>query len=42
MSETESELPEPRDKAEGWYLLHDFRSVDWDEWNALDDESKRG
>ena len=25
---------------DGWYALHDFRSLDWHRWNAIDDESK--
>jgi chlorite dismutase/heme-degrading monooxygenase HmoA len=29
---------EPPDTAEGWYALHDFRSVDWDAWR---DASRR-
>lgn len=25
---------------EGWYALHDFRSLDWDAWTASDDEER--
>ena len=29
-------MAEPRDKAEGWYLLHDMREFDWKCWNSAD------
>jgi chlorite dismutase len=29
-------MAEPRDKAEGWYLLHDMRKFDWEGWNSAD------
>ncbi|MDZ7688720.1 MAG: heme-binding protein [Halobacteriales archaeon] len=29
-------MTEPRDKAEGWYLLHDMRKFDWKGWNSAD------
>jgi chlorite dismutase len=29
-------MAEPRDKAEGWYLLHDMRKFDWKGWNSAD------
>ena len=29
-------MTEPRDKAEGWYLLHDMREFDWEGWNSAD------
>ena len=29
-------MTEPRDKAEGWYLLHDMRKFDWEGWNSAD------
>lgn len=28
----------PRDKAEGWYVLHDFRDVEWQDWNSVEEE----
>jgi chlorite dismutase len=33
-------MAEPRDKAEGWYLLHDMRKVDWAGWNSADERTK--
>ncbi|MFB6218985.1 MAG: heme-binding protein [Halobacteriaceae archaeon] len=27
-------MPEAPDTAEGWYVLHDFRAVDWDGWRG--------
>lgn len=27
---------------EGWYALHDFRSMDWSAWKAADDEERAG
>ncbi|GIO39400.1 putative heme-dependent peroxidase YwfI [Paenibacillus antibioticophila] len=27
---------------EGWYALHDFRSIDWSAWKAADDEERAG
>ena len=33
-------MAEPRDKAEGWYLLHDMRTVDWKGWNSADERTK--
>lgn len=27
---------------EGWYALHDFRSIDWTAWKAADDEERAG
>jgi len=29
-------MAEPRDKAEGWYILHDMRKFDWEGWNSAD------
>jgi chlorite dismutase/heme-degrading monooxygenase HmoA len=38
-------MPEPRDPPptdEGWYALHDFRTIDWDAWrNAPERERER-
>jgi chlorite dismutase len=34
-------MAEPRDKAEGWYLLHDLRRIDWASWNAASDREKQ-
>lgn len=25
---------------EGWYALHDFRTIDWSAWKAADDEKR--
>ncbi len=25
---------------EGWYVLHDFRSIDWNAWKALTQEER--
>jgi len=33
-------MAEPRDKAEGWYLLHDLRTFDWGGWNSADERTK--
>jgi len=33
-------MAEPRDKAEGWYLLHDMRKLDWGRWNSSDERTK--
>jgi len=33
-------MAEPRDKAEGWYLLHDLRNFDWGGWNSADERTK--
>jgi len=33
-------MAEPRDKAEGWYLLHDLRTFDWSNWNRADERNK--
>jgi chlorite dismutase len=33
-------MAEPRDKAEGWYLLHDMRKLDWGRWNPADERTK--
>lgn len=27
---------------EGWYALHDFRTIDWHAWKAADDEERAG
>lgn len=27
---------------EGWYALHDFRTIDWTAWKAADDEERAG
>lgn len=27
---------------EGWYALHDFRTIDWNAWKAADDEERAG
>jgi chlorite dismutase len=34
-------MAEPRDKAEGWYLLHDMRKFDWEGWNSADGRTKQ-
>ncbi len=31
-------MPEPREKAEGWYLLHDMRKLDWGSLKTLGDD----
>ncbi|WP_129112801.1 heme-binding protein [Halegenticoccus tardaugens] len=33
-------MPEPPQTAEGWYALHDFRTVDWDAWRAAPDRER--
>jgi hydrogen peroxide-dependent heme synthase len=25
---------------EGWYVLHDFRSIDWNAWKSLTQEER--
>ncbi|MFC3958888.1 heme-binding protein [Halovivax cerinus] len=30
----------PPDTAEGWYMLHDFRTVDWDAWREAPDRRR--
>lgn len=30
-------MSEPTQTIEGWYALHDFRSIDWNSWKAADD-----
>ncbi|WP_252698083.1 heme-binding protein [Natronosalvus vescus] len=30
----------PPQTAEGWYVLHDFRSVDWDAWRSAPDHER--
>jgi len=34
-------MPEPPRTEEGWYALHDFRTVDWDAWRATAGERDR-
>lgn len=34
-------MSEAIETLEGWYALHDFRTVDWSYWNQLDAEHKR-
>jgi len=37
-------MPERRDPPptdEGWYALHDFRTIDWDSWRAATDRERR-
>lgn len=29
-------MPEPTQTIEGWYALHDFRTIDWRAWHATD------
>ena len=31
---TGMEQREPPETEEGWYALHDFRTIDWDAWRA--------
>ncbi|MFC7072053.1 heme-binding protein [Halovenus rubra] len=36
-------MPEPRDPPptdEGWYALHDFRTIDWDAWRATPEHER--
>ncbi|MFC7153899.1 heme-binding protein [Halomarina halobia] len=33
-------MPKPPRTDEGWYALHDFRTVDWDAWEAASDEAR--
>jgi len=33
-------MPEAPDTAEGWYVLHDFRSVDWDAWRQATERDR--
>ncbi|MFC6834901.1 heme-binding protein [Halomarina ordinaria] len=33
-------MPRPPQTDEGWYALHDFRSVDWDAWRAASDDER--
>jgi len=33
-------MAEPRDKAEGWYLLHGMRKLNWGDWNSADERTK--
>ncbi|MFB6283910.1 MAG: heme-binding protein [Halobacteria archaeon] len=33
-------IEEPRDKAEGWYVLHDLRDFDFREWSSLDRKTR--
>ena len=30
-------MPEPPHTEEGWYVLHDFRAVNWPAWRAAPD-----
>jgi chlorite dismutase len=34
-------MPEPPQTDEGWYVLHDFRSVDWDDWRDASDRERQ-
>jgi chlorite dismutase len=31
---------EPPQTEEGWYALHDFRTIDWDGWRAAPDHER--
>ncbi|MBU9714877.1 hydrogen peroxide-dependent heme synthase [Evansella tamaricis] len=33
-------MSEPAKTLEGWYSLHDFRSINWTEWRKLDSEER--
>ncbi|MGM0604294.1 MAG: heme-binding protein [Halobacteriota archaeon] len=33
-------MAEPPQTDEGWYVLHDFRTVDWDAWRALPERDR--
>jgi chlorite dismutase len=33
-------MPEPPRTDEGWFVLHDFRAVDWDAWRAAPDRER--
>jgi chlorite dismutase/heme-degrading monooxygenase HmoA len=33
-------MPEPPQTDEGWYALHDFRTVDWDAWRAATEQKR--
>lgn len=33
-------MPEPPQTDEGWYALHDFRTVDWDAWRAIPERER--
>jgi chlorite dismutase len=33
-------MPDPPRTDEGWFVLHDFRSVDWDAWRAAPDRDR--
>jgi len=33
-------MPEPIETLEGWYALHDFRSLDWEKWWGLSDSAR--
>jgi chlorite dismutase/heme-degrading monooxygenase HmoA len=33
-------MPEPPQTDEGWYALHDFRTVDWDAWRAIPEQER--
>lgn len=33
-------MPKPPQTDEGWYALHDFRTVDWDDWQAADERTR--
>ncbi|MFB6163798.1 MAG: heme-binding protein [Haloarculaceae archaeon] len=35
------ERRDPPPTAEGWYALHDFRTIDWDAWRAAPDRRRR-
>ncbi|MEF2968523.1 hydrogen peroxide-dependent heme synthase [Paenibacillus sp. M1] len=35
-------MSEATSTLEGWYALHDFRSIDWTAWKAADDEERAG
>jgi len=34
-------MPEPPQTDEGWYVLHDFRTVNWAAWRAAPEEKRR-
>jgi chlorite dismutase len=42
MNQPASTTNEAAATLEGWYALHDFRSINWTAWNAADDEERAG
>lgn len=35
-----ADMPEPPQTDEGWYALHDFRTIDWDAWRATTERER--